>query len=680
MQPHALLLAGALAFCNLLSAASAWRPVTPEDLAARPPAAEPTANGLVLLREFLVDASKLEGTDYTFYYRAKVFTAAGVEELNKTEIPFERSAPPRELAARVVKPDGRIIDVAGDAFFTRDVVRAGGESISVKAFAFAGLEPGDIAEYRFRVHDRTLVLALRYYIDDAFPTALARIRIGVVSYPELALRILWPDFVAFQSATNEKKKDVERVYEARQLPGTIVEPFSPPDDTVKPWLLYYYTFEKGSALDYWNRVADGMLALSETYLTPKKPLKDKALALLAGTTDDNESIRRLYEFCRTQIRNISYPGSGYTTEEIEQLKENTSSVETLKNGYGTAVDINLLFGALLRASGRPCQLAYCSDRSQSFFDKNLRTSSALPHWIIAVDSAGWKFYDPGARHLPPGRLNWNHEAATALVAVPPGAAAAADKIGPATGGDKPRFQFIDTPKSTSAYSVIRRNATFTLSADGTLEGDIMVSPSGHTAFAFRHRFSPKTETERQDLVTKDLRERLGQVEVTDCRVQLPDDIDQPPSFSCHIKIADYATVLGDRLLLPLAFFQKGLEEVFSATTRKSNIYFPFFLAEEDKISVAVPEGFELEPPGFFEDVGGGDKVHYSPRVSIEDGGRRILFERSYARRVFMVPVDNYGVLREIYSKIVQQDARTFSFRSVTAAPSEVDYSEEAAAK
>ena len=73
---------------------------------------------------------------------------------------------------------------------------------------------------------------------------------------------------------------------------------------------------------------------------------------VASEEDVKQAIGRLYEFCRTQIKNLSYEDSGYTPDQIEKLKFNKSSTDTLANGYGTAAQINMLFGALLRASGR----------------------------------------------------------------------------------------------------------------------------------------------------------------------------------------------------------------------------------------------------------------------------------------------------------------------------------------
>lgn len=648
MKPHKLLLAGILVvFHSLLSAASVWRPITPEDLAARPPADEPTANGLTLLREIAVDSKVpdedygIMGTDFEYYIRVKVFTAAGVEKLNKTEIPFARENPPRRLVARVVKPDGRSIDVAPDAYFTRDAVKAGGEALSIKAFSFPALEPGDIAEYCYRIHNPEIIEGMRFYLDDTFPTTLVRIRIGMVNYPGLGLQSIWSRATAF--AAKDRDRNDNLVFECRDIRSYDTEPFPPPDDIIKPWFHFYYTMSDGTAQKYWSYTGGELQALTDAYMAPNKRMKETVARLLDGVRGDEEAVRRLYEFCRTNIRNLTYEGSGYTPDQIGKLKFNKSSTATLANGYGTSAQINLLFGALLRASGRHPYLAYCGDRSLNFFDFQLKTRSALPHLAVAMQSGEiWKFYDPGARYIPAGRLDWKNEQTTAL--------AVADKY----------WQMVKTPSSESTYSSTNRTAEFTLTADGTLEGNIAIALNGHPGFAAKHRFGPKSATKCADLVKQDLVDRLGQIEVTDAKVDIPADLDAPITLSAHIRIPGYASVVGNRLLVPLAFFQKGVPEDFSATTRKHSIYFPYFLSEDDKVSLTLPPGYELEPPGILASVDNGDKIHYSARLDLADDGHRIVYERTFVRRLFHLEASIYPILQRDFQRIAAQDARVFS--------------------
>lgn len=643
MKPRALLLAGAFVICNLLAAASAWRPITPEDLAARPPEAEPAANGLILLREISVDSRDRNGTEFEYYLRIKVFTPAGVENLNKTEIPFAREDPPRKLAARVVKPDGRTIEVAQDAIFTRDVVKTGGEAVAVKAFSFAALEPGDIAEYRYQVRKSEIVEGMRFYIDSIFPSTLVRVHIGMIDYPGLGIQSVWSRPGLFEQTSPKGDKDL--VFVANRVPSTLVEPFSPPDDMVKPWFMFYYTMSDGTAQKYWSYTGGELQALADAYVTPKKRVKETAAELLTGNLGEEETINRLYEFCRTKIKNISHDGSSYTPDQIEKLKINKSSADTLNTGYGTAAQINMLFGALLRASGRHCYLAYCGDRSQNLFSPQLKTRSALPRLVVAMQtSEKWKFYDPGSRYLAPGKLEWKNEQTTAL--------AVADKY----------WQFVETPSSEASYSTTHRSADFTLSPDGTLEGDIAIALEGHPGFAAKHRFGAKTASECAEMIKQDLATRLGQVEVSDAKIELPDALSSPITLRCHVRIPDYASVVGDRLILPPAFFQKGVPAAFSAAQRRHDIYFPYYARDNDEIAITFPDGYEMEPPAVARPIDNGSELHYSTRIDLSDDGRKVVFNRSFVRRLSWIPASGYPLLQREFQRIEAQDSRTISLR------------------
>lgn len=642
MKPRPTLLgAFFLLLVTILPGATTWRPVTPDDTAARPPANDPEANALVLLRETRVDSSNVSCTTFEYYYRVKVFTAAGVERLNRTEVPFARESPPRRLAARVVKPDGRTIEVARDAVFTRDILKDGGQTISVKAFSFPALEPGDIAEYSYTISSPEFVSGMRFCFEDPFPTALAKIEISMASIPDCGVQFLWSQNSHFTQLDDGRGQTTR--FEAHAIPAVLPEPFPPPDDMIKPWFLYYYTLSDGTAQKYWSYTGGELQALTDDYMAPKKRIKETAAKLLAGAEGEDECIRRLYEFCRTKIKNLSFEGSGYTPDEIEKLKFNRSSTDTLNSGYATATQINMLFGALLRASGRHPYLAYCGDRSQSFFDPQLKTRTALPHIVVAIQQGlGWAFYDPGARFLPPGKLDWKNEGTTALAVA------------------NERWQFVETPRSDTAYSTTERGAELKLAEDGTLEGDLTMALAGHPAFAAYHRFAAKSATECADLIKDDLVGQYGDIEVTEAKVTMPADLREPLALSCHIRIPGYASVVGDRLIVPQAFFQKGKPAVFTASTRNVPVFFPYFLGEVDKVSIAFPEGFEMEPPGIVRPVTCGNQLNCSVQLSLADGGRRVVLQRNYLRRLEIVDRASYGTLQQIFQQVTALDSRTLS--------------------
>ena len=118
--------------------------------------------------------------------------------------------------------------------------------------------------------------------------------------------------------------------------------------------------------------------------------------------------------------------------------------------------------------------------------------------------------------------------------------------------------------------------------------------------------------------------------------------------------------IGGGLLLPLAFFQEGEAETFADANRQSFIYFPYFSRQEDKVSINWPDGYELETPGVLEESGCSDKFHYSPCLSLDQGGRRGVFEHTLALRLFHLPTESYPILRGLFHQATEDDNRLFS--------------------
>jgi hypothetical protein len=82
-----------------------WRAVTPEELAMKTPKVEPDADAEAIFWEVRIDDSS-EDLSMQHYVRVKVFNDRGREKYSKLDIPFTRKMKIKDIAARVIKPDG----------------------------------------------------------------------------------------------------------------------------------------------------------------------------------------------------------------------------------------------------------------------------------------------------------------------------------------------------------------------------------------------------------------------------------------------------------------------------------------------------------------------------------------------------------------------------------------------
>jgi hypothetical protein len=629
-----------LSMSAVRAAAPTWKPITEAERAPDLSGIDASSGVVVLLREISADESDGDLTLLDYYIRLKILDARGVEAIDKIEIPFTRGRSIRNLAARVVKADGTVLEVGADSFYTREVVRAGRLTVSVKAFAFPGLEPGCIAEYRYRVRSSTALEGLRMDLDDEFPVALVRLRIRPFSFPGFVTQAIWSDGSNVKGLGRDKRG--YHLFEARNIAPVPDEPMMPPHDVAHPWFAYYFTY--GSPQDHWGYEGGELAAIVRELLKPNKALTKAAESITAGATTSDEKIARLYEYCRTKIKNLSFSRCGYTPEQIEDLKPNESAVDVLTNGYGTRIEINLLFAALMRTLGADCYLAYCNDRGACLFDKNVTMKSTLPDLLVALRVGDWKFYDPGSLYVPMGKLRWQNEATVALVA------------------DSKYYEFIETPDSDSDYSSTQRIARLRLDEEGTLEGDVELLFHGHDATDIKETYDTKTEAQALELVQAEVTARMPTAEISQCAVTDIFDPEKPVSIRYHIRVPGYAETTGDRVFLQPAFFQKGQAPRFPAPTRVSHAYFPYYSSEEDRVTIDVPKGCQRDVVSIPQSMDTSVQIIYHPRVVFDEDTGRVTYTRKYSHEIRRAQSKDYALLKSWFDLLDTEDAYSMTLR------------------
>ena len=127
-----------------------WKPLDPADLAVAAPVVEKGADAEALFWEVVVDDSLPYELALKNYVRIKVFNERGRDSQSKVELPYYGNHRIKDIAARVIKPDGTAVELKKEDVFDRTVVKLSGVKVKVKSFALPGVEPGAVIEYRWR--------------------------------------------------------------------------------------------------------------------------------------------------------------------------------------------------------------------------------------------------------------------------------------------------------------------------------------------------------------------------------------------------------------------------------------------------------------------------------------------------------------------------------------------------
>ena len=635
-----------------------WRPIDPAELVLKNPVVEKDADAEALFWEVKIDDSGEGNLVFNHYIRIKVFTDRGRESQSKIDLPFGRlfrgEIKIQDIAARTIKPDGSIVELEKEDVFERTIVKTSGVKVKARSFAMPAVESGSIIEYRWReVRVNRSAQYIRLQMQREIPVQQVRYLLKPFPFPGLSFR-----YMTFHTRGTEaivkKEKDGFFSISMSNIPAVYEEARMPPEDEVKTWVLVYYSKdEKLEPTTYWNDYGKRFYNETKSLLKVSDDVRQMAASLTTDAKSDDEKVERLFEFCKTKIKNISDDASGLTAEDRKKLKENKSPSDTLKRMMGTSADVSLLFGALASAAGFDARIARGPDRGDIFFNKNMADDYFLASSNIAVNIGGtWKFFDPGFSYLSYGMLRWQEEGQPALIS------------------DPKQPQWVETPLTAHDKTRVKRIAKLKLGTDGAIEGDVRLEYTGHFAVERKEENDDESETRREELLKEEMKNRLSTADISNIKVQNVTDYVKPFAYEFHIRVPGYAQKTGRRLFIQPAFFQYGLPALFTASARRYPIYFHYPWSEDDYVEIQLPEGFALDNADSPTPFASTDITAYTPKLAVNSDGKILVYSRKFffgGGGALTYPVQTYPQLKALFDALHQQDSHTVALKQVAEA-------------
>lgn len=635
-----------------------WKPIDPAELALKGSVVEAGADAEALFWEVRVNDDPNGDLILTHYIRIKVFTDRGRESQSKVDIPFgkfgSREINIKDIAGRTIKPDGSFVALKKEDVFERTIVKTNGLKVKAKSFAMPALEAGCMIEYRWReVRVQTNANYVRLEFQRDIPVQRIKYFIKPFPYEGMGMRS-----ITRNGKTPNFEKEKEGFYSTTMtnVPAVREESRMPPEDQVKTWMLIYYSSdEKIEPEKYWFDYGKRFYEGSKSFLKVNDDVRQKATSLIDGASSDDEKIGRLFDFVRT-LKNIADDASGLTADQLSKLKENKSPSDTLKRQAGDGKDIDLLFAALATAAGFDARIALAPDRGELFFDRSIANQYFLEPSNIAVRVGNqWKFFNPGYNHLPPGMLRWQEEGTQALIT------------------DPKQPVWADIPLSPPDKSRVKRTAKLKLTEDGTLEGDVEVSYTGHFAIDRKEAIDEESSNQREEALKEEIKARMSTAEVSNIRIENINDPSKPLLHAFHVRIPGYAQRTGKRIFLQPAVFQFGVSPIFSASERKYPVYFHYPWSESDQVDIELPQGYSLDNADAPAPFGSGEISQYKPSLAVTKDGRSLIYKRDFyfgGLGNILFPPTIYTQVKTYFDQLHKQDSHAITLKqSATAATS-----------
>ena len=625
-----------------------WREITPADLQLKTPKVEPDADAEVLFWEVRVDDTNPDSMVMKHYKRVKIFTERGREKFSKVDIPFNKYLRIKNITARVIKPDGTISELAKADVFDREIARTDKVKVNAKSFAVSNIETGSIFEYKYQEvynygsaedmrmmfqHD-VPIQTISYYFKPA----------GSVTY----LRFNMPDTKFVKDKGGYLRATLENV------PSIKEEPYMPPEDEVRSWLLVYYSLDQYAknvitSSDFWSRAGGSIVrrwGVKET-LKPGKELKAAAAEIAAGAADPDEQMAKIFEYCKTKIKNITYDAS-MTEDQKDEIKANKSPSDTYKKMQGRESEINELFASLADSLGHETRLAFGGDRSEKFFNPSQAHESFIGFSAVAVKINGrWKFYSPGSRFVPYGMLGWNSQSTGVLLL-----------------GYKD-YITTETPDADPSDSVAKRTARLTLADDGTLSGTVRIEYTGHLSTLHKLNNYKESVSKREENLKDDVKTRMSTAELDAITISNVDDPEKPFIYEYKIKVPNYAQRTGRRLFLQPGFFKYGATPVFSTADRKYPVFFHYPWTENDDIQITLPKGYELENADAPTPIADASKItSHNIDIGIDRANNVLVYKRTFVfgNGMTLFQPANYKLLKNYFDAFHKNDSHMLTVR------------------
>jgi hypothetical protein len=441
---------------------------------------------------------------------------------------------------------------------------------------------------------------------------------------------------------------------ATNVPSFKDEPRMPPEYSIKPWLLLYYSKDVKIAPEkYWKDY--GKTAFEEhKALTKVTDEVRRATDEAVGTeSDPDKKIENIFNYVRSKIKYIYDDTYNISAEELKKIKNNKNPTDTLTRGVGDRHDINMLFIAMVSAAGMESRVANLPRRSDIFFpmwftdDYFLRTES------VAVKSGEvWKYFDPSSRYISYGMLQWEEEGQPTLIS------------------DAKEPLWTRTPLSPAKKSMEKRTGQLKILEDGTLEGMIKIEFTGHLAAYHKEYNDDDTPQQREETLKNLVRSNIsGAAEISDISIENVTDPVKPFIYNFKVRVPGYASRTGKRIFLQVNIFERNARPMFESSDRRNDVYFQYPYSESDDISISLPDGFELESPdspGQTKDKAGIGVQDI--KMFVTSNGRTLRYVRDFSfgnGETLTFKKDSYSALKSLFDAFYKANAHAITLKQAS---------------
>ncbi len=550
------------------------------------------------------------------------------------EIPFNSSVRVLGIKGRTIHPNGDEFVLNPEDITEKSLISELSlySDVRAKEFYLPRVMRNCVVEYEYQVRLKSLL----YWSDWLFQSNLPSLYSGYT--------LLIPkDFnfrVKVLNAYIEPKIDFKTgkqvfLWENRDNPAIVGEVFMPPPaDSVSRLAFSPLEFNFDGRVypsRNWNDIAAWYRGISQPGIQPTEEITRRAAELTRGLGSTEARIKAIFNYVQEHVRYVSIAiGIGAYQPHL--------CADVLDNGYGDCKDMTSLTIALLKAIDVEAYPVLLSTKGHRALSPKMPKVKQFDHVVAALPRAdGYLWLDPACRNCRFGELPFEDQGTAALVVTPDAG------------------ELLLTPESAEDENLTQTKWEVKLNSDGSASGSLTIRATGQEELAFRASLTELKPQGRTEALTGFLsswfldpylvKSRFGNFEDRDSNISVRADF-----LSGAFGVSDQ-----ERLSLPVNLnTQNYLSIMFPHRQRNSPVMFDYRFVNQDDLVIQVPPDLEIEhlpgavrldePFGLFE----------SSYSVVQD---TIVHKRLFVRKQLLVPLDQYGHLKEFYDRAAEEDGK-----------------------
>ncbi len=538
------------------------------------------------------------------------------------------------------------IDAAGHEFAVKDgevseySPPASGEMYTDQRARIAqppGRDPGGVIAVEYERRERPYLAETSWFFQDELP------------HISQSFTLVLPDGFTYATTwahhTKMEGADLENRHfrwEMNNEPGIDLEdvPMPPDADSLAARMTVHYSGpglaqpQEGS----WKGIGEWYNGLSHDRLSPTPEIAAKAAELTAGKTDFFDKAEAIGEFVQRDVRYfaVSLGIGGYQPHPAGEI---------FKGRYGDCKDKATLLSAMLASVGIHGALVMV-DTDRGVVDPDAPSivgnhvigaieipkgyeSPRLHSVVTAKTGKRYLIFDPTWDKTPFGQLESNLQGGFGVLM---------------EGGES---QVIALPVMPPDLSRVNRSATFQLSADGTLSGEVVEKQFGDLAERRRMIFGRDDEKKQQEYMDRNIARDFSSVSLTKLKVENLSALNKDLTTSFDLQAAHFATPTGPLLMVrPRVLGSFALH--VDRKARRVPIDLEQTMSGSDEYEIALPPGYVVDelPDPVTLDMG---FAKYQSSTEVHDG--KLYYKRTYTQREVSLPANKYPELQKLAAVI-----------------------------